>query len=635
MAMTPAEPPPAIRVTDDVRIPAGNEGSLGGTLYLPARAGPFPALVTVVPYRKDAAAGLFYEPSLRWFAERGYACLLADFRGTGSSDGMQRPPFDPAEADDGVAAVEWAATQPWSSGKVGMWGHSYGAIMSMRTAACHPPHLTAIAPVMGMLDPERDFVHPSGARGCLGSVASWGLQTLASQLLPPLSGYGSAAGQARWRQRIHDMEPWLLDLIRTEPGDPVWRSRAINASAITVPSFCVAGWRDLFCDSAIRAFEQIAAPKKLLVGPWLHTMPEAAVPDPVDFRVLALRWWDHWLRDAANGITDEPPVTLYIQGEPKPWRQYSSWPPPHDEGHYGTAGDTTLTALPGPPSPVQGIRQPAIAERRNDPTVGSLGGLWSMPSAGFGHPLDQHNDDMRAITCTSAPLGQDLVVTERPRAVVTLAGSAPEQLIARLTDVDPAGCSTLICAGMICSPRTGTPQPVELGPTAYRIRAGHRLRIVLGNADFPRLWPAHQPGGALAVAAVQVSLPQLGETGGVPAEPPAPPDIPGAEAAASYLRPIWTITRDPVNDALEVVLGAELQATTPSGASYHEERAISARTGQHTPSRVHGTQTITAKLPGGETIAVRAELLLSGAAHRVTAHISVDGATLMTRTWHG
>src|SRR5262245_51478485 len=130
MAVALAEQAPGIRVVDDVRIPAGGSFSLSGTLYLPPGAGPFPALVTVVPYRKDAASGVFYGPVLRWFARRGYAGLLVDFRGTGSSDGRQRPPFDPAEADDGVAAVEWAAGQPWSSGRVGMWGHSYGAIMS-------------------------------------------------------------------------------------------------------------------------------------------------------------------------------------------------------------------------------------------------------------------------------------------------------------------------------------------------------------------------------------------------------------------------------------------------------------------------------------------------------------------------
>jgi putative CocE/NonD family hydrolase len=632
-----------VRVDREVRIPCGEAGSLAATLYLPAGTGPFPALVTVVPYRKDGAAGVFYGPSLHWFAERGYAGLLVDFLGTGSSDGPQRPPFDPGEADDGVAAVEWAARQTWSSGKVGMWGHSYGAIMAMRTAARHPPHLAAIAPVMGALDPERDFVHPAGARGCLGSVASWGLQTLASQLLPPLSGYGTAADQARWQQRARDAEPWLLDLIRHGPGDPAWRSRVIDATAITVPSYCIAGWRDLFCDAAIRAYEQIDAPKKLLVGPWLHTMPEAAQHEPVDFRVLALRWWDQWLRGADNGLAGEPPVTLYIQGAARPWHHFSTWPPSAADLRYATASDTALTQKERPGAPGQNAGQPpaapaapVIAQQRPDPTVGSLGGLWSMPSAGFGYPLDQHDDDLRAISCTSGPLAHDIVIAGRPSAAVRLSGPAPGRLVARLADVDADGRSILISAGVISPPDAGALHTVGLGPTAYRLRAGHRLRVVLGDADFPRLWPASsREAGMLAVESVELSLPVLTDGGGVPAEPPPPPAIPAPAAAGAggYLRPIWTITRDLVSDAVEVVLGAELRATVPAGVSYREERAVAARAGQDEPARVHGTQTVTAKLPTGENIVVTAELHLSDAGGTVRAHVSAGAATLITRAW--
>ena len=314
--------------------------------------GPFPALVTVVPYRKDGAAGVFYGPILRWFAERGYAGLLVDFLGTGSSDGSQRPPFDPGEADDGVAAVEWAARQTWSSGKVGMWGHSYGAIMSMRTAARHPPHLAAIAQVMGALDPERDFVHPSGARGCLGSVASWGLQTLASQLLPPLSGDSTAAEQARWQRRARDAEPWLLDLIRHGPGDPVWRSRAIDATAITVPSYCIAGWRDLFCDAhprvrADRCPEEAAG------------RPCGCIPCPRPrnrSRSTSARW-----RCAGGTSGCAAPTTAWpasrrspstSRARPGPGITSSTWPPSPAELRYATASDTALTAqkaCPGAP----------------------------------------------------------------------------------------------------------------------------------------------------------------------------------------------------------------------------------------------------------------------------------------------
>ena len=240
-----------VEVVRDVRIPTGQRGvSLAADVYRPLRAEPGPALVTVLPYRKDAWAGLMNGGHLRRLAASGYSALLVDLRGTGSSGGRARPPFHPDEADDGVAAVMWAAAQSWCDGSVGMWGHSYGALMAMRTAARQPAALKAIVPVMGMSDPERDFVHPSGRRGNLSSFGVWGLHTLLTQLLPPQRAGSEPAGRAaqrrRWRAR-RDAEPYVVDLVRHGPGDPVWRERVVDAARITVPAFCIGGWQDLFC----------------------------------------------------------------------------------------------------------------------------------------------------------------------------------------------------------------------------------------------------------------------------------------------------------------------------------------------------------------------------------------------------
>jgi len=94
-----------VSVRRGIRIDAG----LAADLLLPADAGPVPAVVALMPYRVDALGGAGCRATLRRFAEAGYGCVLVDCRGLGSSDGPARPPFDPAEADDGVAAVEWAA----------------------------------------------------------------------------------------------------------------------------------------------------------------------------------------------------------------------------------------------------------------------------------------------------------------------------------------------------------------------------------------------------------------------------------------------------------------------------------------------------------------------------------------------
>jgi putative CocE/NonD family hydrolase len=634
-----------VEVLRDVRIPTADARvSLSGDLFLPVGAGIVPALVTLLPYRKDASAGIQLASSLRWFAARGYASLLADFRGTGSSDGEQRPPFDPAEADDGVAAVEWAAEQPWCTGHVGMWGHSYGAIMAMRTASRRPPHLKAVIPVMGLLDPEHDFVHPSGSRGCLGSLARWGTETLLSQLLPPLDGHGSAAEQRRWQQRLHAAQPWLLDLVRHGPGDPVWRSRVVDASAICVPSFCVAGWRDLFCEATVRAFERIDAPKKLLAGPWMHTTPEDSPFDPVDFRLLALRWWDHWLSGIDTGIMDEPGVTVYLQGAGGGWRQFDSWPPGQRDQRLATAADTTLRP--------QGTREESgpeifsghvIAAYRPDPTVGSQSGLWSLPTSGFGRPLDEHDDDLRSLTCTSDGLARRIVIGGRPTVIVKLApGSAPPRLVVRLTDVDQQDRSTLITAGVVSWPPPGLDAvgTVELAPTCYAIPAGHRVRVVLGDADFPRLWPSPAPGRdeqVLRLLGLVVSLPIVADEQAAVTSVPEPGDLTAdSPPVAVHQRPRWAITRDLISDGLTVTVGQEAAARTPNLEhllEIRQEMSATVRPGAEAAALVRGTLSATARMGTGETITVRVDLHMTCTTVTASGQVDVDGVTAFSRRW--
>ncbi|MEV0729815.1 CocE/NonD family hydrolase [Polymorphospora sp. NPDC050346] len=651
-----------VRVVRDVRIPTDDPAvTLAGDLFLPDGAGPVPALVSVLPYRKDGLGGIGGWASYHWFAERGYASLLVDFRGTGSSDGEPRPPFDPAEADDGVRAVGWAAAQPWCDGTVGMWGVSYGAVMSLRTAARRPPALKAIIPVLGMIDPGYDFVHPHGARGCLGSLGMWGLSTLLSQLLPPLHGHDTVDEQRRWRRRLEHAEPYLLDLHRHGPGDPVWRERAVDPAAVGVPAFCVAGWRDLFCDGSIRAFEQLPGPKKLLAGPWMHTPPHESPFEPVDFHTLALRWWDRWLRGVDAGTGDEPAATVFVQGRPDPaahdsatgspvtdgpagrsaWRAYESWPPPAKElalagtpgGGLGPATDTGHD----PGAPVLGTVRP-------DPTVGALSGLWGVPTTGFGLPLDQHDDDLRALAFTGEPLTAPVLIAGRPVVTVEVAGAAGD-LVVKLTDVDPDGRSTLITAGRAGAPPgpagdagpapAGGPVRVVLVPTAYRLPAGHRLRVVVGGTDFPRHWPGAPTQTRLTRLALAV--PVVSETEGTPVTPPVP-GPPPAGTASLHLRgtPRWDVTRDLIRDGVTVTVGEDVAAYAPQRQHVLEvcsTIAASAQRDHPAAAQVRATSTATARMSTGETVVVEVGVHVTADSAGATGRVTVDGVETFARRW--
>ena len=586
-----------VSVRRGVRIDAG----LAADLLLPADAGPVPAVVALMPYRVDALGGAGCRATLRRFAEAGYGCVLVDCRGLGSSDGPARPPFDPAEADDGVAAVEWAAAQPWCDGTVGMWGFSWGAALALRTATRRPAPLRAVVSLMGMLDPERDFVHPAGARGMVGPLAVWGVGTLVNQLLPPLARFRDPDEQRRWRQRVEESEPYLVDVGSHPPADPVWRSRTVDAGSVTVPTLSVGGWRDMFCDAAVRIYERVRGPRALVVGPWMHSAPDDAPDEPVDATALALRWWSRWLGPRPGAAAD-PAVTAYVQGAEPGWRALADWPPP---GRSRT--------LAGP-----------VASAPRDPTVGTLSGLWGIPNGGFGRPLDQHADDARAVTLTGPPLTEPLLLAGRPEVAVTGAGE-PDRLVVKLTDVEPDGRSTLITGGIL----TGSDRALD--PTCYRVAEGHRLRVVVADGAFPRIWPAPGPRGRLELRRLEVRLPvaaTAGEPVAVERPSPAPDDPPWVTDT-----PCWEIAREPISDRVAVVVADELAADLPdSGVALRQDTWLRAAA-DHGTADLHATSTVTARLPSGERVVVRVELFLDGRDDAVAGTVRVDDVAVAERHW--
>jgi putative CocE/NonD family hydrolase len=614
----------SIEIQRDARIPSGVPGlTLSADVYRPRVDVPVPALVTVLPYRKDFVAGAGYEEPARWFAERGYASLVVDLLGTGQSDGIRRPEFDPGDADDGVAAVGWAAGQPWCDGAVGMWGLSYAANVALRTASRRPPALRAIVAVAHGLDPARDSVHPDGARGDLHALANRGSSLLLQQLLPPLAD-SSPSGRRRWLRRLREAEPAFLDYARHGPDDPVWRERAIDGAAVVTPALCVGGWRDAFPDGVVDAYERVAGPKKLLMGPWGHLLPHRSAYQPVDFPAIALRWWDHWLRGLPTGVMDEPAVTLFRPGPPPRWLGYDRWPPPAADLALGTGADTTLAPRNG--------RGPGgghvIARHRPDATVGALRGL---PGLGMGEdfgPEDQRDDDRRSVSATSAPLRAPIVVGGRPEVRVSLRGSV-RRLCVRLTDVHPDGRSVLVTAGVACPPPDRDRVVVRLRPIVAPVEAGHRLRVAVGEADFPRLMPLVEPD-PFDVTSVEVSVPVLAEDRGVPVVLPA---VPGSEPEpANDLR----ISRDGGTGEVEVVVtGRVSEQVSPGGDRYRIGSELRARVGPAAPEHAvaSGTQTGEVRLAGGELVTASATVRCAQTAVSARAEVRTNGSIVFARTW--
>jgi uncharacterized protein len=636
-----------VKLIHDARIPTAEPGvTLGANVYLPVTDEPVPAVVMILHNQKDGIAGIGGAPYLEYFAAHGFASVLVDRLGTGTSDGHERSAFDPGDGDDGVAVVEWAARQDWCTGRVGMWGLSYGAINTLRTASRRPPALKAIVPIMGMLDPERDFVHPHGQRGALAYFGLAGVWNLFIQLQPLIAADPSGTATRRWEERLAQFDPWLLDAWRLKPGDPRWRDRVIDASKIDVPALCVAGWHDVFLAGTVRAYEQITAIKRLVVGPWLHELPNESPREPVDVVALALEWWRRWLiadPEPSAGSPSEPaseePAVVYLRGARPSWTELPAWPPPARRLDLATTDGGALRPV------ADDIVSSHFVRWAADRTVGALSGLGTIPLAGFGFPLDQHDDDIRLLAFTSAPLPESLVLAGTATVHLVLgARTTATRCVVKLADVDPHGRSTLIAVGVAALPATVAAAdvvPVTLDPIGYEVSAGHRLRLVLADCDLPRLWPS-RPGTHLEVAlgATRVELPVV-EPARMGIALPRPPQAPqpfGGEGEGGPDR-TWRIERDYATGAVTVTIGdAAVASLSLAGEQLRLERAVEVAVhvaGPAGPASLSGTGRLAVSTATGRRTVVTVQTRVEEETVTAEADVVIDDRPVVSRRWSG
>lgn len=615
----------------DVRVPTTDEGMfLSADLYLPDTSQPVPALISAYPYRKDVM-GPGMEPTLRWFAARGYACLLLDLRGTGSSDGTRHPVVGIGEGEDCAAAIAWVAAQPWCTSAVGMWGISYGCVATLRTAACKPPELKAIIPMMGPIDPGDEAFHFHGQRLDMLQRGHWGAGLLALQLLPPLLNHDAPEEQRRWQQRLDEDPPYLLDLA-VPANDVSWAARRIEVSAIDAPTLVVGGWRDLYVDAAVDLYRCLSVPKRLLIGPWGHTMPHDSPLFPVDFPELALRWWDRWLHDEQRSAEHAPPVELFTMGEPGGWRAFSDWPETSTRSLFATARGT-LGAGPGD------VLDPDIGRYEPDPTIGILSGLQGMGRGDLEVPLDQHDDDVRTVHMTSDPLDKDIVLCGSVRVEVETEQQV-QRLVVRLAEVDGVGRSRHVATGVLTADPASRVHGVRFGATCRRISTGQRLRVALSDADFPRLMPLAHPS-PFGVRTVRVDLPVLDDRHGTAVELPAL-DVPSAAAvtpglgSGSTATARWSVTSDLLARTTSVTIGAQMPAmATSDGHELETDEQTTGFVAVAAPAEATVTTSHVKRLrmSNGSDVVVEVNVRCTQELLTADGAVTVNGRELKRRTW--
>jgi putative CocE/NonD family hydrolase len=504
--------------TPDMGIVLSDGCRLSARVWMPDGAGPVPAVLEFLPYRKRDGTAVRDALTHPWMAARGYACVRVDMRGNGDSDGLMADEYSPQELEDAVEVIGWLTAQPWCSGAVGMMGISWGGFNALQVAALDPAPLRAIITLCSTVDRYADDIHYKG--GCLlNENFGWGATMWAYSSRPP-----DPALRADWREvwlaRL-EAEPFLPAVwLRHQRRDDYWRHGSVceDFGAIRAAVLAVGGWGDSYRNAVPALVKNLSVPVKGIVGPWVHKYPHFAVPEPrIGFLQEALRWWDRWLKDIPNGAEDDPPCRQYLMEGVRPATWYAARP-----GRW-LAGD-------GAPAPVQrwhlgqGVLAaeaapfavPLASPQHCGMAAGEFCAIWLGPE----QPGDQRGDDALSACFDTEPLAAEVAITGAPRVVLTLsADRAQAQVAVRLCHVHPDGASTRITYGVLnLSHRNGhaTPAPlvpgqavtvvVDLDHIAYRVPAGHRLRVAVSSAYWPLLWPAPE-AACLTLVAGHLALP--------------------------------------------------------------------------------------------------------------------------------
>lgn len=468
---------------------------LAATVILPAGSGPFPTVMERTPYGREV-----YVASYMRYVLRGYAVVLQDTRGRGDSEGEWLPMIH--EQDDGDDTLDWIAAQPWSNGKVGMSGGSYGGYVQWAAAASGNPHLQAIVSMVTAGGPFTDTYYRRGAP-FMAQVA-WSIATDGRHFNSALTDRDD------WDQlmKVRPIEK-IPEIVLGHPqygmtqfmrhnhydsflnrGD--WFARRAK---IKVPALIQSGWYD---DDGIGSTEAIAATanypadkRRIILGPWLHGGNAQYDLGPVHLGAEALRpdidlihqqWFDHFLKGVENGVAAGPLVEYYTVGEER-WHTAASFPPAGFVKVLYLGADGSLAASAPAAGTVSYVHDP------NNPVPK----LISVTQNEFEFPADYQEVEKRpdVVSFTTKELTIPLRIVGQVKLDLWASSSAVDcDWDFRVLDVTPDGQSIQMAEGtMNAKFRDSLSEPKYLNPreithftvlsqkTSYELPAGHRLRV--------------------------------------------------------------------------------------------------------------------------------------------------------------
>lgn len=512
--------------TETICVPARDGVCLAADLYLPAEPGRHPVLLQFTPYNRTGATN-----TAEHYRSRGYAVVVASSRGIYGSTGTWTPYVN--DGRDAYDTQQWIGRQPWSNGRIGMFGCSYPGFTQLLSAPYRSRYLKAILPECAQSDNFGAIWSTDGIYQ-LALGPGWGTNQQAI-------AEGAPRPQLDWSQLMWHLplgtlvdEVERLSGIRSEfvegtiehdTHDGFWERMSVRHlyDEMDVPAFHTVGWYDDLTRETFRNFLSMRESSRsrharrwqtLLVGPWGHGANPRRLYGDVDFgpgvaidvQAMRDRWFDYHVKRERNGLQREAPIKIFTMGANE-WRDLWSWPPPgtrEQRLYFRSDGEANSSAGDGALSTTPPRREPPD-RYAYDPAnpVRSHGGHACCPSVSFPiGPFDQKptEDRQDVLVYTSDTLERDVEVTGRPEVNLSFSTDVTDtDFFVRLMDVRPDGKSIVIGEGALRTrfrnslerPRLLRPNKVydvkiPMWETSNVFKAGHRIRVHVTSSNFPR-----------------------------------------------------------------------------------------------------------------------------------------------------
>jgi uncharacterized protein len=301
----------------DLAVPMRDGVVLSANLFRPVDGKPAPVIMSVTPYGKDTGrdpfvtllmrlSGVrfgkikvsrftsFESPDPLYWVGNGYAVMQTDIRDMHKSQGHAGV-LTNQDAQDYYDVIEWAASQPWCDGGVGLSGVSYLAMSQWGVAALRPPHLKAIIPWEAVSDLYREFAFHGGIPET-SFIPTWWKNRM-----------------VRGRNRRFDFAEDFLNEIDQHPlEDGYWRGKQTALERIDAPALVCASWSDhgLHTRGSFEAFTRISSPEKWL---YTHGRKKWETYYGADAVATQKRFFDHYLKGEDNGWRATPRVRIEVR----------------------------------------------------------------------------------------------------------------------------------------------------------------------------------------------------------------------------------------------------------------------------------------------------------------------------------